>query len=67
MTDQELQQMKSYATVMVAELHKIVFDESKWDSLRNVLLLAEEMECEVMNMEKKRKEGGNVVYLRRVS
>jgi hypothetical protein len=68
MTDQELQKMKGYATVIVAELHKVIFDEAIFDAMKNVLRLAEEMECVTMTMENKRKkEGSNVVYLQRVS
>ena len=59
--------MKSYATQLVAELHKAVFDESVYNRLKGALRLAEEMECHIWGIEKKRKEGAeNVFKLRKV-
>lgn len=68
MNPQDFDQIKSYSTLLVAELHKAVLKEPIFDHLKNVLRLAEEMECTLMNIERKKREASsNVVYLRRIA
>lgn len=49
MNSKELDQLRSYAMLIVAELHKTVFDEAVFDKLKPVLGLAEELECYIAN------------------
>lgn len=68
MNSKEFDQIKSYSTVIVAELHKAIFQEEIFDNLKAVLAIAEEMECAVMEMERKKKESAsNVFQLRRIA
>lgn len=65
MNAKDFDQLKSYSTLIVAELHKIVFDETAYSRLKPALLLAEELEEEILCQEKKRQLGAaNVVKLR---
>ncbi len=56
MTAKEFEQIKSYSKLIVYELHKAIFDEAVFEKLKATLALAEEMECYVMEMERKQKE-----------
>jgi hypothetical protein len=63
MNNKEFEQIKSYSTVIVAELHKIVFDDAMFSRVKQVLRLAEEMECAIMQIERKQKEFVSNVFL----
>ena len=68
MNPKDFDQIKSYSTVIVAELHKVIFSEVVFDKLKAVLAVAEEMECVVMEMERKQQAAGsNVIPLRRIA
>ena len=62
MNSKEFDQIKSYSTVIVAELHKAIFQEEIFDNLKAVLAIAEEMEQWVMNLERKQKEAASNVF-----
>lgn len=64
MNNNKLEQIKSYATILVAELHKIVFDDSVFDKSKVVLLLAEELECFMFSIDICEKKT-NVIPFRR--
>ena len=67
MLNKELDQVKSYSTLIVAELHKVVFDENVFERLKGVLRLCEELECKVMGMEARAASKSNVVHLQRIA
>jgi hypothetical protein len=68
MTNEELDKIKSYATLLVSGLHQVVFDEYSYSRLKDVLRLAEEFECEVMTLERKNRErDSNIFKLRRIA
>lgn len=68
MNTRDFEQMKSYATCLVRELHKLAFDETAFNRIRDALRLAEEMECQIMGIERKRQEGAsNVFKLRQIA
>ena len=54
MNAEEFEQIKNYATVLVGTLHCIVFDDSLFKRITDVLRLAEEMEYYVHHLEIKR-------------
>ncbi len=56
MNAKDFEQIKSYSKLIVYELHKAVFTEEVFNKLKATLALAEEMECFVMEMERKQKE-----------
>lgn len=65
MTNQEFDQVKSYSSLLVAELHQAIFHEQVYNRLKSVLRLAEELEVHIMVMEKQRKKGtSNIVRLK---
>jgi len=65
MNPKELDQIKGYSRLIVHELHKNIFDDTVFDKLKSVLLLAEEFECYLMQLEIQQKErGSNVVRLK---
>lgn len=68
MNQKEFTQLKSYATTLVYELHRVIFDSDEiFDRLKPTLHLAEELECEVMHIERRQKENGNVVPFKRIA
>lgn len=68
MNPKNFEQIKSYSTVIVAELHKAIFSDTIFDNLKAVLAVAEEMECVIMEMERKQKEkADNVFKLKRIA
>jgi hypothetical protein len=68
MNNREFDQIKSYSTVIVAELHKIIFEDTMFSRLKQVLRLAEEMECAIFQVERKQKEAvSNVFLLKKIS
>jgi hypothetical protein len=67
MNSKNFDQIKSYSTLIVAELHKAIFAEAIFDALKPVLALAEELECAVMEIERKQKETRNVVLFKRIA
>jgi len=56
MNPKHFDQIKSYSKLIVYELHKAIQDEAVFDKLKATLKLAEELECFVMEMERKQKE-----------
>lgn len=68
MNNEELDKIKSYATLLVSGLHSVVFDDYSYNRLKQVLRLAEEFECEVMEFERKNKErDSNIFKLRSIA
>lgn len=68
MTEKQLDQIKSYSTLMVHELHNAIFDGNVFDKLKATLLLAEELECYMMQIERERaNRPSNVVPFRRIA
>lgn len=68
MNNKELDQIKSYATLIVAGLHEVVFDDYSFNRLKDVLKLAEEFECTMLEYERQNRERDNNVFkLRRIA
>lgn len=68
MLDKDLTQMKSYATLMVAELHKVIFDDETYQKLKPLLHLCEDFEKEIMWLEIRKKYAkSNVFQLMRIA
>lgn len=68
MNPKEIEQIKSYSTLLVAELHKMVFEDKMFDRSKAILKLAEELECFMWELELKRKEAAkNVFTLKRIA
>lgn len=70
MNAKQFEQIKSYASLIVYELHKTIFDEAVFDKLKDTLRLAEELEVYLMEVERKAAElppNSNVIPIKRLA
>lgn len=68
MHDKQLEQIKSYSTLIVHALHQAVFDGNVYEKMKATLLLAEELECYMMQIERERmNRSDNVIPFRRIA
>ena len=67
MQDKQLEQIKSYCTLMVQELHQAIFEGNIFDKVKTTLSLAEELECYMMQIERERTLRSNIIQFRRIA